>query len=96
MEQIPEGNDAVALNVSILRLALRVLGWSQAELARRIDVSEATVSRAMGGRLTTAAVAGRIMKAIPGLEALEVIQIPDLSPSLTDRPAPALVAAERA
>lgn len=70
------------LNTAVLRFALRVLGWTQAEFASRIHVHESTVSRMLKGEPTTAEVASRIAQAIPGLTAPEIVDMPGFSPGL--------------
>jgi hypothetical protein len=83
----PEGGDAVRLRADVLRFALRCVGWSQAEFARRLNVHESTVSRALDRDRpsnTTVAVARRVLALFPGLTFPEVVDVGPLSPRLPD------------
>lgn len=72
----------VRLNGPVVRFACRVLGWSQAEFARRIEVHPATASRMLSGQPTTAGQARKVMHAIPGLTIEEVVDLGELSAHL--------------
>jgi hypothetical protein len=68
-------------NAPMLRLALRILGWSQAEFARRLGVHESTASRIVNGRAAlTADNVGRLLAIVPGLRVEEVVLLPGVSP----------------
>lgn len=72
-------------NTAVLRFVLRVLGWSQAEFGRRLDVHESTASRILRpGATITAGVARRILDLVPGLTVGEVVSLPGISPGLPD------------
>lgn len=68
--------DVITLDADRLKFAIKVLGWSQAEFARRIRVSEAHVSRVLSGlNGVSADVLGRILSAFPGrLEYHDVVR----------------------
>lgn len=80
----------VKLNAPVIRFALRVIGSSQSALARRIDVHESTISRALAGEPTTNRVAGRLLDAFPGLKLQEIVEVPGfpapLPPGAVDEP----------
>lgn len=72
----------VKLNIPLLRFAIRVRGWSQAQFARAIGVNESTVSRGMFTQgVTTLRVVKEILKAFDGQLLLEeVLDIPGMTP----------------
>lgn len=75
----------VQLNGPVIRFAMRARGLSQNALAVRIRVSEATVSRALSGQPTTAAVAMAIHAEFGRrLKIEEIVSMPGISPGLPD------------
>lgn len=80
-DSAPDGASYL-VNGPVLRFVLRILGWSQAEFARRIEVHESTAGRMLAGAPTTAATARRIAEAIPGLTIPEIVWLPGFSPDL--------------
>lgn len=80
----------VRVNAPVIRFALRVLGWSQAELARRLDVHESTVSRILDGAATTHVVGAKLCQVFPALGFNELIHVEgfpiDLPAGATDQP----------
>ncbi len=73
------------VNGPMLRLVLRILGWSQAEFGRRLGVSEATASRVLNGRAPiTAANARKLLDLVPRLRIEEVVALPGISPTPPD------------
>jgi len=70
------------LNVPVLRFALRILGWSQAEFAERAGIHAPTASRILNGSPTTWRVARQIRAAIPALGIDEIVDLGEISPGL--------------
>lgn len=58
-----------------LKIALRELGWSQADLARRVDCEQATVSRWATGRQPVPAYVAEILRVM--LLAKQILEAPN-------------------
>jgi transcriptional regulator with XRE-family HTH domain len=79
----PEGSRQYRLNVPVIRFAMRIAGWSQAELARRVEIHESWMSRALHGEPVSEDVARRVVAAFGGrLQLEEVVLIEGFSPEL--------------
>jgi transcriptional regulator with XRE-family HTH domain len=79
----PPGSTRLRLNGPVIRFAMRIRGWSQAELARRIGTSEPWMSRLLRGESTTEDVVKKILAAFDGrLRLEEVVTIEGFSPGL--------------
>lgn len=74
--------DTFRLNGDVMRFALRAANMLNAELAERIGVHEATVSRILRGSPTTALVVRKILDVFPRLLVNEIVDMGDLSAHL--------------
>ncbi len=81
----PDAPSPVKLNGPVLRFAMRVLGWSQAALARRIGIHESTMSRALAGDPTSPQVAAAILALFENrLRLEEVVMVPGFATPLPE------------
>jgi transcriptional regulator with XRE-family HTH domain len=80
-DSVPDA-ETFRLNGEVMRFVLRAATMTNAGLAERIGVSEATVSRILRGSYTTAAVINRIAAVFPRLTVAEIVDLGDLRAKL--------------
>ena len=79
---------SVRIDACALRRAMRVRGLTGTELARRANVSEATISHAMNGRRirpATLRTINSVLRATPPLEDVEALIAGDESAAVGER-----------
>lgn len=96
MDELPDPldcYDTVRVNGPLVAFAMRCCNISQAEMSRRLDVHESTVSRMLGGITTTRVdTARKIAAQFPGLTRREMFDLIDPTAPLPPGAAPDLPA----